>query len=353
MKFSKSSVAPDVEVDVMGDIYHLDSLILRHCSAFFDKSLSSTWWKEENTHLGPDGIKYRYKLSHDDKEPAMSILEPVARNLAVPSSGSGRDASEGSRGITGESNDYDRDHSDNSDRNPATPGDLFDKTSPEWLRYNYNCMFRMFYHTPIDIPSDKPLGIVNVNDIIELAELYCATHAVAGQIKSLMADWVRLGGRIEDELLMIISMAAKIHSRSLFLDAFVHLVGQWAKYRHESDRLPDNICRLIDQEYMRVQEIKTEVDRKLGFFLSDAQYTFLRNALQQAFLSYQRDKLERNFYQCIANIRGDWAERNLIPLVNPLLVSNLLYNKSGFYTNLVCAQFPEDTNPWKEGEFEW
>ncbi|KAF8528756.1 hypothetical protein BDD12DRAFT_870414 [Trichophaea hybrida] len=60
--FSKSSIAPDVEIDILGNIYHLDSSILRHCSEFFDKSLSTTWWKEENIHFSPDGIKCWHRI---------------------------------------------------------------------------------------------------------------------------------------------------------------------------------------------------------------------------------------------------------------------------------------------------
>ena len=56
----------------------MHSTNLRHNSAFFDKSLSESWWKEHNTHDSPDGIRYRYQLSLDKDTPELSMVEPVA-----------------------------------------------------------------------------------------------------------------------------------------------------------------------------------------------------------------------------------------------------------------------------------
>jgi hypothetical protein len=75
--FSNTSVPPDVEIDILGDFYHIHSIILRSCSRFFDKSLSGTWWKEKNTHERPDGIRYCYALKVDEELPDTSMVEPV------------------------------------------------------------------------------------------------------------------------------------------------------------------------------------------------------------------------------------------------------------------------------------
>jgi hypothetical protein len=71
IKLSNSSVAPDVAIQIGETVYHLHAIELRNRSQFFDKSLSDTWWRPENTHSGADGIKYRYKLMAD------AIVEPV------------------------------------------------------------------------------------------------------------------------------------------------------------------------------------------------------------------------------------------------------------------------------------
>jgi hypothetical protein len=83
IKFSSSSLPPDVEITIFDDIYHLHSANLRHNSPFFDKGLSSTWWKELNTHDGDDGIQYRYRLKLDEDTPEMSMIEPVAKRREV------------------------------------------------------------------------------------------------------------------------------------------------------------------------------------------------------------------------------------------------------------------------------
>lgn len=76
IRFSNSSLSPDTEI-IISDIYNFDSTTLRHVSQFFDRSLSSRWWKPENTHNGEDGIKYKYQLEIDEKEIMSSMLEPV------------------------------------------------------------------------------------------------------------------------------------------------------------------------------------------------------------------------------------------------------------------------------------
>jgi hypothetical protein len=61
-------------------MYHLHSIELRNRSAFFDKSLSKTWWRPENTHSGVDGVKYRYKLVLDEEDLWLSLVDPVPVN---------------------------------------------------------------------------------------------------------------------------------------------------------------------------------------------------------------------------------------------------------------------------------
>ena len=69
-----TAVLPDVEIDILGQRYHLHSTVLRLNSVFFEKSMGDTWWKPENTHH--DGIKYRYRLVLDHADPVLSLVEP-------------------------------------------------------------------------------------------------------------------------------------------------------------------------------------------------------------------------------------------------------------------------------------
>jgi hypothetical protein len=82
-KLSDASVAPDVAIRIGEREYHLHAIELRSRSKFFDRSLSDTWWRPENTHSGADGIKYRYKLVLDRKDPLMSVVEPISAKEVV------------------------------------------------------------------------------------------------------------------------------------------------------------------------------------------------------------------------------------------------------------------------------
>src|SRR5258706_12176285 len=70
-----SSLPPDVEIMVLNDIHLLHSTTLREYSRFFERA----WWQPENTHSGPDGIKYCYNLDPEDIEENLlyAILRPV------------------------------------------------------------------------------------------------------------------------------------------------------------------------------------------------------------------------------------------------------------------------------------
>ena len=70
-----SSIPPDVEIDILGQRYYMHSAVLRLGAEFFEKSLSDSWWKPENTHS--EGPKYRYRLVVDQADPMLSLVEPV------------------------------------------------------------------------------------------------------------------------------------------------------------------------------------------------------------------------------------------------------------------------------------
>lgn len=79
--FSDTLVPADVEIQIFNTTYHLQSAVLRTFSKFFDKSMSSTWWKPENTHKGT--LKYRYQLALDCDDPMCSMIEPVGPGLEI------------------------------------------------------------------------------------------------------------------------------------------------------------------------------------------------------------------------------------------------------------------------------
>lgn len=78
-----SSIPSDVEIDVLGDVYHLHSSILCNASKFFDCSLSKVWYRPENAHAGEDGIKFRYSLALAAEDDYVGCFEPIPVCLAA------------------------------------------------------------------------------------------------------------------------------------------------------------------------------------------------------------------------------------------------------------------------------
>lgn len=85
VSYSLSNIAADVELYVSKKIYHVHSFILRQFSSFFEASLSSKWWKDENTTSDGSSIKYRYHLVPD--ESGDYIFEPFAPGSVSPLEG--------------------------------------------------------------------------------------------------------------------------------------------------------------------------------------------------------------------------------------------------------------------------
>ncbi|KAF8246282.1 hypothetical protein K440DRAFT_662221 [Wilcoxina mikolae CBS 423.85] len=243
-----SSVPPDVEIAVYNDIYHLHSTTLRNCSQFFDRSLSGTWWREENTHYGADGIKYRYKLVLDKETPLMSIVEPVpAKGLETSHNAERMDVSESQISIA----DVSMTEADNS-----VAGHTHNKDVQE----TYSDLFHIFYNKTTDISCDN---FERIKILVELADLYCSLPAVSGAIELLLIKFTRRDGRICTYADEIITIANRIHSKTLYNDSFVHLVGKVgnADWIRKKDNLSKDIRLHVLEEYVRVSSIQKEVDR--------------------------------------------------------------------------------------------
>ncbi|KAF8244948.1 hypothetical protein K440DRAFT_663158 [Wilcoxina mikolae CBS 423.85] len=311
--FSDSSVSPDVAIEMFGKTYHLHSTILRLSSGFFDKSLSDTWWKPENSHSGPGGIKYRYKLVLDKKDPWSSILEPFP-----PDDGDGKGKAKG--------------------------GNMDD------LHDTYICLFRIFYQTSFELSGGVSEQLHKIELIVELAEFYCAMRSVSHRISMELIAWSHRFGELDSYASKIITLASKVRSEILFNDAFVHLVGKWKIDRHHTRGMDDNVRYLIDKEYMRIQELKSKVDRKLAYYVSNPQKKYDRDAIHSLRQALQSVFQETVFYQRVAAISGNWAIETLRPLVEPLLASEIMLYTFGFtYKHLTCAKLNGDF-PWRDIE---
>ncbi|KAF8535866.1 hypothetical protein BDD12DRAFT_853601 [Trichophaea hybrida] len=348
--FSDSSVSPDVAIEMFGKTYHLHSTILRLSSGFFDKSLSDTWWKPENSHSGPDGIKYRYKLVLDKKDPWSSILEPSPVSEAGESGISCAESFGVKLARAGGTLSGDN-LSKTQDNHSAEAGDSDGKGKTEGgntdeLHDTYICLFRIFYQTSFELSSGVSEELHKIKLIVKLAELYCAMHSVSHRVTMELIAWSARFGELDSYASKIITLASKVRSEILFNDAFVHLVGKWRIHRHHTREIDDNVRYLIDKEYMRIQELKSKVDRKLAYYASNPKNKYDRDAIHSLGQALKSVFEETVFYQRVAAISGNWATETLCPLVEPLLASEIMLHTFGFtYKHLTCAKL--------NGNFPW
>ncbi|KAF8245035.1 hypothetical protein K440DRAFT_663074 [Wilcoxina mikolae CBS 423.85] len=236
--FSNTSLPPDVEIDILGDFYHIHSIILRSCSRFFDKSLSGTWWKDKNTHERSDGIRYCFTLKVDEELPNMSMVEPVP---------------------TGE---------DPLER----PTPVLSQKSITQLRQSYATLFRLFHNKVCD--DDFSYDLERYKDLVNLADQYCCLSAVATGIELLLIKWARPQGSVlAHQCVDVILLAIKIHSKDIYNDAYVHFVGQCSNSNNlvlsEKSRLPSTVREDAMEQILQLFILRTKVERLLTAFMSN------------------------------------------------------------------------------------
>ncbi|KAF8533041.1 hypothetical protein BDD12DRAFT_867308 [Trichophaea hybrida] len=260
IKFSSSSLPPDVEITIFDDIYHLHSANLRHNSPFFDKGLSATWWKELNSHDGEDGIRYRYRLKLDEDAPEMSMVEPVAKRQetdsnALPIREDPMDVSHSSLTIPEISM---------TEAPPSPPSDV-----AKSLRVAYSALFKIFYNRTSDLSF---VTLSSIQTLVSVADQYCALPHVSGAIELLLIKWSRSHGKIHESSLEVLLLATKIRSKVLYNDAFVHIVGQFSMLWKRRQELPEEIRDVVMEEYHLVSEIRTKVDREVARFATTTRH---------------------------------------------------------------------------------
>lgn len=340
---TRSTLPPDVEIEILNKVYLLHSAVLRLCSGFFDKSLSPTWWKTQNTHDGPDGIRFRYRLVLDKKDVATSMVEPVPPCRALDTV---NDDGVGDL---------------ETQRDPT----LFKET--EKLAASYHSLFGAFYQRSIPRVRSFPYSTIteeNISlreaeyktritvllDLLILSEAYCATPSVAFLIYQHII-FLSMHGQeyVSDHLTSFVNIAIKIRSRYLYNDAYVYLVGCHTPTT-SLDGIPDSLQTLIRAEHTRLQALKVQIERQLAGYAVKPPQEFHPDGvekLKSALLTLGENGNEVEFYAAVEEIEGGWAKLNLKPLVGPLVMKNLKLG-GAFYHHLTCARkLKNDEYPWE------
>jgi hypothetical protein len=238
------------------------------------------------------------------------------------------------------------------------------------LQEAYSNLFRIFYNNKTaDIPCDN---FKRIKAIVELADLYCSLPIIAGAIELLVIKFSRHPrGTICVHSDDIIIIANKIHSKTLYHESFVHLVGQVGSeiWRVKKDSLPKEIRLQVLEEYPRISDIKKMVDRDIiKYICSIVRSTSGRNNIAAQKASEVEDICGDNWYcegyndiESCKEQRGEFGMYQAIRdlgvepttyhfTVDMLLDITLKLDEVCPRGDLICANLSE--YPWEEAD-DW
>jgi hypothetical protein len=363
LKFSSSSVPPDVSIMVFSLDFRLHSTILRHHSAFFDKSLSSTWWREENTHDRVDGIKYCYKLQFDSKDPDLSMVEPVAAvslaervchstvlNNSV-SCAEEADIEEANLAVEPES-------SDTSSESPPSPS----AQDQHNLKHVYCSLFGVFYN---ETRALSRLKFPRIQKLVALADQYCCLRSVSGAVELLLYKSPDLATNIAKDPVAYLQLGQKIRSRSIYDDAFVHLVGQLDSFWEQKDQLPPQVLKNVLDEYHCISKLKSTVDRYAASFVarpgtspSKSELRLIGAEFEKFCRSGKRGEgtLYRKLREGFVEVSEVYVDQNIDSRIIDTALAQLVSSSVKLgpaieYDHLTCASPPKQY-PWNP-DSEW
>ncbi|KAF8247789.1 hypothetical protein K440DRAFT_643427 [Wilcoxina mikolae CBS 423.85] len=335
---SVPSLPPDVAIEIFDSTYHLHSTVLRLCSGFFECSLSDTWWKSDNTHSSPDGIKFRYRLQFDKDDPSASMVEPVTPGEMMKAE---------EREIKEQEEEQQEEETEEEENE--------DKKS-DWAS---NPRFWLPPSIPVRIWRETVDEVIET--LLQLAEVYCSLPVVSDTVYNALIESYAFGQwSICDDPVMHLRIASKIRNTEIFNDAFVHLVGQSEILKTDKEELPDGFYELALREHIRIQGLKEALYKQLAYSMTPAALqssSRKRPAIEkhtQREVEIAFEKLEEvgemNFYTTVSNIKGPWAEKYLKNLVSPLLEDNLMLDiNNSSCSTLTCGVFWGEY-PWENGE---
>lgn len=186
--------------------------------------------------------------------------------------------------------------------------------------------------------------LLNIARIVALADVLGCLSTTAAPVLSSVALTKNIAFTIETEPVLILHIGLKCHSKSLFNDAMVHIIGRW---RLDSETLtpllPDDVMKIIEQENGRLAKAKLDliftghyvldVTSKLSHPSSDRGYAYFREIAASKTSSYTSA-----------------SEISRIALAKMLIKSNLNFHlpERRKQNYLLCAVIKEDSYPWKD-----
>ena len=175
---------------------------------------------------------------------------------------------------------------------------------------DYDNLFRVFYNYPpaLDLVSVAN-AYVECKSLLQLADMYDALEVIGSRIDHHL---LRFQGRLWKQIAKYppsyLKLANLAHSRAIFNEALIHVVGQWPLGENQlRGKIPEQVLELIDDKVAELEELKSKVELRL-FRLTLTTSSGERVNPQNAFLDWLAMSLFRQ-----------WLAERTTPLPAPIL----------------------------------
>ncbi|POS85226.1 hypothetical protein EPUL_005647 [Erysiphe pulchra] len=254
--------------------YLLHRVILAQCSKFFLASTSDEWWEETGQIVGCEdkanrkeqqktGKKWTYELDIGDGVHDVPVLVQRKFNRSSISSENCPPPVQNKPGRTFHQSFI---RSESVVSHQSTSSSSYFCREAAGLRQTYHNLFLIFYNYPPEIDSSCiSRAYHQCKALLSLADLYDALPVVGPRIEHhLLRFQAALWRHIAKYPSSYLYLGYFIESRSIFQEAFVHVLGRWPEIEYYiRERLPSCVTTLMQDKFRDLKELVRRVEINL------------------------------------------------------------------------------------------
>lgn len=254
--------------------YLLHRIILAQCSKFFFASTSDEWWKETGQILGcedkvnekeklKNGKRWTYELDVGDGLHDVPVLVQRKFNKLSISSENCPPPVQNKPGRTFHQSFV---RSESVVSHQSSSSSSYHCREAAGLRQTYHNLFLIFYNFPPELDSSCiSRAYHQCKALLSLADLYDALPVVGPRIEHhLLRFQAVLWRHIAKYPSSYLYLGYFTESRSIFLEAFVHVLGRWPEIEYYiRERLPSCVTTLMQDKFRDLKELVRRVEINL------------------------------------------------------------------------------------------
>ncbi|RKF60330.1 hypothetical protein OnM2_052023 [Erysiphe neolycopersici] len=254
--------------------YLLHRIILAQCSKFFLASTSDEWWKETGQIIGcedkanekeeqKNGKRWTYELDMGDGVHDVPVLVQRKFNRLSINSENCPPLVQNKPGRTFHQSFV---QSESVVSHQSISSSSYNCREAAGLRQTYHNLFLIFYNYPPELDSHCiSRAYHQCKALLSLADLYDALPVVGPRIEHhLLRFQAALWKHIAKYPSSYLYLGYFTESRSIFLEAFVHVLGRWPEIEHYiRERLPSCVTKLMQDKFRDLKELVRRVEINL------------------------------------------------------------------------------------------